>query len=489
MRATETRITILLVTLVSAVVAAVYWLTVRQNMAVGAIDQWLLVRGIGVVGGTGLCIAIAITAIVGDMRRTQRRVLEQARQWALSTTAESLPAPRDADIQPFIHPLREKLNELRTRAESLAVQKKNLEIQLRLADSQRRQAEAMIHGISDAVIVTDAFDELMLANPAAAEIFKFTTEQGARRPVGQLLGDKASKLAADIADMRGNTPRTTGTNRRTGEYRLEVDGQMRTYLVTFSCVMDSTDQLSAVVTVLHDRTREDEISKMKTDFVSHVSHELRTPLSSIKAYAELLVDGEATDDKTRNEFYHIIQAEAERLSRLIDNILNISRIESGMMKISKKQVSLNQILKRVLEVAMPSAREKKIAMVEKISPVFHTVEADSDMIYQAALNLMSNAIKYTREGGQVTLALDADEEAKELIIRVTDTGVGIPAEAMKHLFEKFYRVEQNKGMAKGSGLGLNLTRQIIEGVHRGRMIVTSEVGKGSTFGFALPMAA
>src|SRR5207302_53077 len=131
-----------------------------------------------------------------------------------------------------------------------------------------------------------------------------------------------------------------------------------------------------------------------------------TSLSSIKAYAELLVDGEAADDKARMEFYHIIQAEAERLSRLIDNILNISRIESGMLKVNKKPVSLNGILKRVMDVAMPQAR-----------------------------------------------------------------------------------VEKNKSMARGSGLGLNLTRQIIEAVHRGRMIVKSEEGKGSTFGFTLPIAA
>jgi two-component system phosphate regulon sensor histidine kinase PhoR len=228
---------------------------------------------------------------------------------------------------------------------------------------------------------------------------------------------------------------------------------------------------------------------MKTDVVSHVSHELRTPLSSIKAYAELLVDGEATDDKTRSEFYHIIQAEADRLSRLIDNILNISRIESGMTKVSRKAVSLNGLLKQVLEVGMPSAREKQITLVDNVTPVFCSIEADRDMIYQAALNLLSNAIKYTPAGGTVRLSLAADESTNELTVLVTDTGVGIPPEAMKHLFEKFFRVEQHKNMAKGSGLGLNLTRQIIEGIHKGRMIVKSEPGKGSTFGFALPIAA
>ncbi len=486
MRSAETRITVLLVLTISAVVGTTSWIAFIQY---NPIDSWNLTRGVAIVGGTALCLALGVAAILRDLRNQRRRVLDHARQWILSGTGATLAAPRDADIQPFISPLREKLDELRGRADSLSMQKKNLEIQLRLADAQRRQAETMIHGISDAVIVTDSFDELLLANPAAADLFKFHIDQGARRPIAQLLaggGEKAARLAADIAEMRQSTSRT---NRRTAEYQLDVDGQPRTFTVTLSCVMDNTDQLSGVVTVLHDRTREDEISKLKTDFVSHVSHELRTPLSSIKAYAELLVDGEAADDKTRNEFYHIIQAEAERLNRLIDNILNISRIESGMMKVSKKPISLNSILKRVMDVAMPSAREKTITLIDKISPVFATAEADQDMIYQAALNLVSNAIKYTKDGGTVTVSLESDEERNELLVHVVDSGVGIPPEAMKHLFEKFYRVEQNKAMAKGSGLGLNLTRQIIESIHRGRMIVQSELGKGSTFGFALPISA
>lgn len=484
MRAAETRITVLLVVTISSVVAAAYWLTIHPGTVLS--NQWVLLRGVLVVGGTALCLAMGVAAIMRDMRIYRRRVMDHARQWILSANASAIPAPKDDDIQPFITPLREKLDELRGRADALSLQRKNLEIQLRLADAQRRQAETMIHGISDAVIVTDAYDEVLLANPAAAEMFAFQLDQATRRPIVQLLGEKALRLAADIADMRQSTSRT---NRRTAEYQLELDGQTRTFAVTLSCVMDNAEQLSGVVTVLHDRTRENEISKMKTDFVSHVSHELRTPLSSIKAYAELLVDGEAADDKTRNEFYHIIQAEAERLSRLIDNILNISRIESGMMRVTKKTISVNGIMKRVMEVAMPSAREKTINIVDRISPVFAMVDADPDMIYQAALNLVSNAIKYTREGGRVEVSLEADEETHELIVHVTDTGVGIPADAMKHLFEKFFRVEQNKSMAKGSGLGLNLTRQIVEGIHKGRMIVTSEVGKGSTFGFALPIAA
>jgi two-component system phosphate regulon sensor histidine kinase PhoR len=484
MRAAETRITVLLVVTIGSVVAASYWLTIRHGGALT--DRWALVRGVLIVGGTALCLALGVATILKDMRIYRRHVMDHARQWMLSPDAAAMPAPRDSEIQRFIQPLRERFDELRGRADSLAVQKRNLEIQLRLADAQRRQAETMIHGISDAVIVTDAFDEVLLANPAAAEIFKFDLARCARRRVAELLGGKAAPLAADIADTRQNAARSI---RRNADYCLDVEGRPHTFSVTFSSVLDNLEQLSGVVTVLHDRTREDEIARLKTDFVSHVSHELRTPLSSIKAYAELLVDGEASDDKTRAEFYHIIQAEAERLNRLIDNILNISRIESGMIRVAKKLIAVNGVLKRVLEVAMPNAREKNITIVDRVTPVCAAVDADPDMIYQAALNLVGNAIKYTPPGGTVEVSLAADDARNELITLVKDTGVGIPPEAMPHLFEKFFRVEQHKSMAQGSGLGLNLTRQIVEGIHRGRMIVSSEPGKGSTFGFALPIAA
>jgi two-component system phosphate regulon sensor histidine kinase PhoR len=481
MRAAETRISVLLVAAIMIAVGAAYWLVLRDEPR----TEWVMARGGLLVGGAALCVLLAMVGLQVDSRRSRRRMLDAARQWVLSS-AGALPAPKDPDIQTYIRPMRERVDELFARAEALQVQKKNLEIQLRLADAQRRQSQIMIHGISDAVIITDAFDELLQANPAAADLFKFDPAAGVRKPISQLLSETGAKLAADISDLRQNHSRT---NRRALECVIEVDGEPRTFAVTLSCVTDSSDQLSGVVTMLHDRTRENEISKMKTDFVSHVSHELRTPLSSIKAYAELLVDGEATDDKTRTEFYHIIQAEADRLSRLIDNILNISRIESGMTRVNKKAVALTGILKQVLEVAMPSAREKQITLVDEVTPVFFSVEADRDMIYQAVLNLVSNAIKYTPAGGTVKIELAADEASNELTVLVTDTGVGIPADSMKHLFEKFYRVEQHKTMAKGSGLGLNLTRQIIEGIHKGRMIVTSEPGKGSTFGFALSIAA
>jgi two-component system phosphate regulon sensor histidine kinase PhoR len=247
-------------------------------------------------------------------------------------------------------------------------------------------------------------------------------------------------------------------------------------------------QATGVVAVLHDMTKEKEVAEMKNDFVSSVSHELRTPLASIKAYIEMLIDGEADDEKTTGEFYEVIQNEANRLSRLIDNILNISRIESGLVKVNKQPQSLMVIIKEALEVISPQAGQKNIALKEHLTPVFYQTLADKDMLYQAVLNLLSNAVKYTPEGGTISVETTVDEGKRIVITRISDTGVGIPPKDLPFVFDKFYRAEANNRMAKGTGLGLSLVKQIIEGVHKGRIFVESQQGKGSCFGFELKLS-
>jgi two-component system, OmpR family, phosphate regulon sensor histidine kinase PhoR len=263
-------------------------------------------------------------------------------------------------------------------------------------------------------------------------------------------------------------------------------GGGRTFKITLSSVTDG-DAPAGVVAVLHDVTREKEVSEMKNDFVSMVSHELRTPLASIRAYIEMLIDGEAQDAKTQHEFYEVIQNESNRLGRLIDNILNISRIESGLVRINKQPQSLAVVLKDAIDVIGPQATQKQIKIEERLPPVFYQTLADRDMLYQAVLNLLSNAVKYTPNGGTVTVEASAEEGRKKVLTRIIDTGVGIPPKDMPFIFDKFYRSEANNRMASGTGLGLSLVKHIIETVHHGRMLVESHVGKGSSFGFELDL--
>jgi two-component system phosphate regulon sensor histidine kinase PhoR len=155
------------------------------------------------------------------------------------------------------------------------------------------------------------------------------------------------------------------------------------------------------------------------------------------------------------------------------------------VKVHKQPQSLTVIIKEALEVIAPQAQQRSIAIKEQLTPVFYQTHADRDMLYQAVLNLLSNAVKYTPEGGMITVETLVDESKRIVITRIIDTGVGIPPKDLPFVFDKFYRCEANSRMAKGTGLGLSLVRQIIEGVHRGRIFVESQLGKGSCFGFEL----
>ncbi|MCJ7778311.1 MAG: HAMP domain-containing histidine kinase, partial [Sedimentisphaerales bacterium] len=237
-----------------------------------------------------------------------------------------------------------------------------------------------------------------------------------------------------------------------------------------------------------DITREKQIQKTKSDFVSHVSHELKTPLASIMAYSEMLTEGETDDEETRKRFYSVIQDQAKRLNRLIDDILNISRIESGLIKIEKQPVSLTILIEEQLQMIKGYAEEKGVEIIAQKPIIYDQVYADKDMISQVIVNLLSNAVKYTPRGGTVKIETAVDEIAAAAQVTVTDTGVGIPEEEIGHVFDKFYRVKANQSQASGTGLGLNLVKQIVEKVHNGKVFVISEPGVGSTFGFELPLA-
>src|SRR5439155_21599021 len=159
-------------------------------------------------------------------------------------------------------------------------------------------------------------------------------------------------------------------------------------------------------------------------------------LSSIRAYVELLVDGEAEDDATREEFLGVVNSQADRLQRLVDNLLNLARIEAGVVSVNKNALSLNELLAEALSVMEPAAKDKNIALAAEYSPLYLGVLADRDMLLQAAINLLSNAVKYTRPGGSVTLRSRLSDQ--EVIFEVQDTGVGLSPEDCQKVFEKFY---------------------------------------------------
>ena len=375
---------------------------------------------------------------------------------------------------------------------SLEEQIKELQIQVQLSQRQKKNIEAIIYGIRDAVLVIDEFDKLLMANAAAGGLFGFDYKRSQYKPISELIKDNENGFVDFLCQSRQSRIRAA---RREITFSKDFAGEKepRTFDCIVSCVHDSKEQACGVVAVLHDITREKEVAQMKNDFVSQVSHELKTPLASITAYSEMLLDGEANDEDTRKEFYSVIQNQAQRLNRLIEEILNTSRIESGLIKVNKKPVSLTIIIEEQLQMIKSYAEEKNITVSwgagDQKPIVFDRVYVDRDMISQVVVNLLSNAVKYTRQGGSIRIDSEVDEIAGVVKVSVTDTGVGIPEDELEHVFDKFYRVGANSKQAQGTGLGLNLVKQIVEKVHNGRVFVTSQVGVGSTFGFEVPLAS
>ena len=389
-------------------------------------------------------------------------------------------------LRPIVHAFTDAIEAANEREHDLRNEVREGELRLHVKEVEQRQIEAVLDAMRDAVIVTDAFSEIVVVNQAAVEVFALESGGFLHKPIQSVLGDeRLSQLVADTYET------ANFSDQRHVEHEIQpargVGGVSRSYDVSLTCIENHKHEAAGVVTILHDLTREREISQMKSDFVSKASHELRTPLSSIRAYVEMLVDGEATDEESRSEFYRIIHNETERLGRLIDNMLNISRIEAGIVQIEREQVNTKELIGRAIDSLEPQAKEKDISLLPKLAEVDLTVEGDSDMLYQVVLNLVSNAVKYTPSGGRVTVSADSDNLTRTIVITVADTGLGIPPDALPKVFEKFYRVENYKRVAKGTGLGLSLCKHIVETVHHGQIGVESKLGMGSKFWASIPM--
>ena len=464
----------------------VYTLTIIVACALAVCAAMAFIGGGAAFAAVGLSSAglLALALLASHSFRTTSSVEAMARLLRRNALADrderQIASNLSRSLDDFIHTYTRKVDVLEK-------QTANMQIKLQVARKEKKNIEAIIFSISDAVLVTDDFGNLLTANMPAANLFDFDIRDCRDKPIARLVANEEFRRLIDNS-------RATRTRHNRHELTFRKGDCESTYDCILSCIYDENRNVSGIVAVLHDITREKEISRMKNEFVSHVSHELKTPLASITAYAEMLVDGEVPDEKTRNEFYAVIQSQAQRLNRLIEDILNVSRIESGLVKVEMQPVSLAMVARESVQMMKQQAEEKNIQLIEQ-APVLHDmVMADRDMLSRVIVNLLSNAIKYTRPGGLVSVTCEVDEPDMSernsgglVRVNVTDTGVGIPANEIQHVFEKFYRVQANSKYAKGTGLGLNLVKQIVEKVHGGRVFVESKLGKGSTFGFEIPL--
>ncbi len=350
----------------------------------------------------------------------------------------------------------------------VAEQRERLGVTLRQREEEISRVRAILRSIGDGVVVCDRLGRVRLMNPAAERLLGTTLAQVAGRPLAGLPG------APGDAAREG-----------AGETQQVQVGE-RTLRAFHAPVHSSTGEWLGSVVVYHDVTREALADRLKSEFIATASHELRTPLTSVRGYVDLLLLGTLGPlSPAQADFLKIVKNNIVRLVEQIDDLLDISKLESGEVRLRREQVDVGVLLHEVAESLYAQFAERAISLALDVPPDAPPVMADRRRLRQIALNLLSNACKYTPSGGRVDVVLRNGGD--ELRVDVRDTGVGIAPGAQPFIFTRYFRADNPlRETAGGSGLGLNITRTLVE-LHGGRIWFESAEGVGTTFSFTLPL--
>ncbi len=339
---------------------------------------------------------------------------------------------------------------------------------------EHAQQQALFNSMVEGVLVLDSDGKVRLVNHAVERLFSLHNDIR-----GQTIMEAFRMHALqEIVNRAAIEGQMTG-----GE--LELPGmELRCLHVNVVSLLNREGRHGGMLLVFHDLTRLRQLENTRREFVANVSHELRTPLSLIKGYVETLIDGAKDDPAVALRFLQTIEKHADRLTFLIEDLLTISRLESGQIVLSVQPTELTPLVDHVLEDLSARATEKGITLRNTI-PQETKVRADGDRLEQVLFNLIDNAIKYGKQDGVVEVSGRVNDD-NLMEVSVHDDGPGIPEDARERVFERFYRVDRARSRdAGGTGLGLSIVKHIVQS-HGGEVWIESEPGKGSTFFFTLP---
>ncbi|MDP9738203.1 UNVERIFIED_ORG: two-component system sensor histidine kinase VicK [Bacillus sp. B2I3] len=412
---------------------------------------------------TGTAIALVITAILGILlARTITRPMSDMRKQALVMAKGNFSRKVRVYGDDEIGQLAVTFNNLT----------KKLQESQSSTEGERRKLSSVLANMTDGVISTDRRGRVNLINEPAAQLLNVSSETVMNQPIIEVLGLEEEYKFEDLLEERESII-------------LDYSKKNHPFVLrgNFSVIQKETGFVNGLITVLHDITEQEKIESERREFVANVSHELRTPLTTMRSYLEALAEGAWKDEEIAPSFLSVTQNETERMIRLVNDLLQLSKMDSKDYRLKTGWVNFNKFYDHIID-RFEMSKNDDITFKRDLPKEAYFVDIDEDKITQVLYNVISNSLKYSPEGGQVTFRVRASDGF--IIVSITDQGVGIPKNVIDKIFDRFYRVDKARARnLGGTGLGLAIAKEMVV-AHGGKIWAESVDGKGTTVFFTLP---
>ncbi|MDA1476996.1 cell wall metabolism sensor histidine kinase WalK [Bacillus changyiensis] len=423
------------------------------------------IQKINAILASGTIIALVITAFLGVfVARTITHPLSDMRKQAIELAKGNF----SRKVRKYGN---DEIGQLGTTFNYLT---KELKEAQSMTEGERKKLSSVIAYMTDGVIATNRNGAIILLNTPALELLNVSRETALEMPITSLLGLENEYKFEDLVEQQDSLI-------------IEIDQEERTSVlrVNFSIIQKEHGKIDGLIAVIYDVTEQEQIDQERREFVANVSHELRTPLTTMRSYLEALAEGAWQDQNIAPRFLNVAQNETERMIRLVNDLLQLSKFDSKDYKFNKEWIHFIRFFSLIIE-RFEMTKQQHVDFISQLPNRDLYVEMDPDKITQVLDNIISNALKYSPEGGHITFSVHVNEKEELLYISVKDEGVGIPRKDLERIFERFYRVDKARTRKLGgTGLGLAIAREMVQ-AHGGDIWADSIEGKGTKITFTLP---
>ncbi|MCA1322447.1 cell wall metabolism sensor histidine kinase WalK [Bacillus tianshenii] len=441
------------------IIGAIYMKASMENVY----DQMRQINSIFTAGTT---LALAVTAVLGVLlAQTITRPMSDMRKQALEMARGNFSRKVNIYGNDEIGQLALSFNNLTRKLQEAQA----------TTEGERRKLSSVLSHMTDGVIATDRKGRVILINEPALGMLNVSRETVLQKPIVEVL---------DIVET--HTFDSLVSEQETLILDFSTEKKPLILRASNSIIQKETGFINGLITVLHDITEQEKIDQERREFVANVSHELRTPLTTMRSYLEALAEGAWKDDEIAPKFLDVTQTETERMIRLVNDLLQLSKMDTRDYRFNKISVDFVEFFDRIID-RFELSKSQKVTFVRDLPAEAVWVSLDEDKITQVLDNIISNAMKYSPEGGTITFSVHIEETAKQILVSISDQGVGIPKADLSKVFDRFYRVDKARTrMLGGTGLGLAIAKEMIN-AHNGDIWASSQEGKGTKIFFTLPI--